>query len=64
VRARAAGKLLAPPDGPPEIALRSRGAPRVLNVHFRPVALEGREFELVLECVEAGSVGLDFLWIQ
>lgn len=64
VRARAAGKLLAPLDGPPEIALRSRGAPRVLNVHFRPVALEGREFELVLECVEAGSVGLDYLWIQ
>ena len=37
---------------------------RVLNVHFRPVELKAGEREVVLECVEAGAVGLDSIWVK
>jgi hypothetical protein len=58
------GKPLATADGGEEIKLRSSFAPRVLNVHFKPVELEAGTRELVMECVEAGPVGIDYLWIK
>ena len=64
VRALSDGKPLATLDGAEEIRLRSAHAPRVLNVHFRPVELKAGEREIVLECVEGGAVGLDSIWVK
>jgi hypothetical protein len=36
-----------------------RNAPRVLNVHFRPVDLKAGARQVVLEYVDPGAVGLD-----
>ena len=58
------GKPLPPEGGGETVRLRSAHAPRVLNVHCKPVALKAGAHELVLECVEAGSVGLDYVWVK
>lgn len=58
-------------DGKPLVAgssenvqLRSAHAPRILNVHFKPVELAQGTRELVLECIEPGVVGLDYIWVK
>jgi hypothetical protein len=57
------GKPLPSEGGAEEVALRSAHAPRVLNIHFKPVDLTAGPHEIVLECVESGTVGLDYLWV-
>jgi hypothetical protein len=58
------GQPLAVEDGGEEVALRTAHVPRVLNVHFKPIELQAGQREVVLECVEAGPVGLDYVWIR
>jgi hypothetical protein len=50
--------------GADNVRLWSAHAPRVLNVHLEPVDLKAGSRELVLECVEAGPVGLDYVWVK
>lgn len=45
-------------------ALRAAPNPRVLNVHYQPVDLPAGEASLALECVTAGAVDLDYLWLK
>jgi hypothetical protein len=35
-----------------------------LNVHFKPVDLKAGPHELVIECVEAGLVAVDYVWVK
>jgi hypothetical protein len=63
IRALLNGQALAT-DAGEEVQLRSAFAPRVLNVNFKPVDLTAGENELVLECVEPGPAGIDFLWVK
>jgi hypothetical protein len=35
-----------------------------LNVHFKPVDLKAGSHELVIECVEAGLVAVDYVWVK
>jgi hypothetical protein len=58
------GKPLPNGDGKADVLLRSAFAPRVLNVHFQPVNLKAGNHEMVLECVEPGAVGLDYIWVR
>ncbi len=44
--------------------LRSDYAPRLLNVNLKPVELQAGSRELMIECVDAGVVGLDYLWLK
>jgi hypothetical protein len=46
------------------LVLRSRHARRLLSAGFAPRTLEAGAHVLTLECVEAGPVGLDYLWIR
>ncbi len=64
VRALLDGKVVPLADGATEAHLRSSFAARILNVHFKPVELTPGTRELVLECVEPGAVGIDYLWIK
>lgn len=64
VRVLVDGKPLAAQDGAEAVSLRSAHAPRVLNVHFRPVDLKAGARQVVLECVEPGVVGLDSIWVK
>ena len=64
VRAFLDGKPLVTQGGAEEIRLRSAHAPRVLNVHFRPVDLKAGARQIVLECVDPGAVGLDSIWMK
>jgi hypothetical protein len=64
VKALLDGKPLPTAEGAEEVALRSAHAPRVLNVHFKPVDLSAGPHEVVFECLAAGSVGLDYLWVK
>lgn len=64
LRAFLDGQALSLADGAADIRLRSVHAPRVLNVNFKPVDVKAGARELVLECVEAGPVGLDYLWVK
>jgi hypothetical protein len=64
VRVFVDGKPLARQDGGEEVSLRSAYAPRVLNVHFKPLDLQAGQREVVLECVEPGPVGLDYVWVK
>ena len=64
VRARVDGKALLPDGESGTVALKSAHASRVLNVNFRPVELKAGMRELILECVEAGVVGLDYIWVK
>lgn len=64
VRALLDGQPLSTTEGADRVRLRSAHAPRVLNVNFKPLKLEGGSRELVLECVEPGWVGLDYLWVK
>lgn len=47
-----------------QVRLHSAHAARVLNVHFKPVELQEGTRELILECIEPGVVGLDYLWVK
>lgn len=64
VRVLLDGKTLPTSGGAETFQLRSTHAPRVLNVNFKPVELKAGPRELILECVEPGVVGLDYLWIK
>jgi hypothetical protein len=46
-----------------QVRLRSAFAPRVLNVNFKPIELKAGEREVVVECLEPGWVGFDYLWV-
>ena len=58
------GKPLSPAEGPETVPLRSSFAARDLNVHFKPVDLKAGAHELVIECVEAGLVAVDYVWVK
>jgi hypothetical protein len=58
------GSPLAVGGGAEQIHLRSDYAPRLLNVNLQPVELKAGSRELVIECVDAGVVGLDYLWVK
>jgi hypothetical protein len=64
VRALLDGKALTLAGGGESVCLRSGPATRVLNVNFKAVELKAGSREVVLECVEAGPVGLDYLWVK
>ena len=64
VRVLCDGKPLALADGGETVRLRSAYAPRLLNVNFKPVELSAGSREIVLECVEPGAVGLDYVWVR
>jgi len=51
-------------EGGENVELRAAFAPRDLNVNFKPVDLTAGSHDLVLECVEPGLVGLDYLWVK
>ena len=58
------GKPVPTAAGTEEFNLRAAHAPRVLNVDFKPVELKAGPQEFTLECVQAGSVGLDYVWLK
>lgn len=62
VRLVLGGQPVRTEGGEEAVPLKSAHAPRVLNVHFRPVPLKAGSQQLVLECLEPGVVGLDYLW--
>ena len=64
VRVLLDGRLLPVEGGAEVVRLRASYALRVLNVHFEPVDLKAGSREIVLECVEAGPVGLDYVWVK
>jgi hypothetical protein len=64
VRAFLDGKPLLNGSGGEPVALVSSHAPRVLNVNFKSMELEAGAHELALECLEPGTVGLDYLWVR
>ncbi len=64
VRVLLDGKSLPTASGAEEVHLRSAFAPRLLNIHLKPVELRAGARELVLECVEPGPVGLDYIWVK
>ncbi len=64
VRALVNGKPLPLDDNGETVGLQSAHRPRVLNVNFKPVELRAGPQELVLECVEPGVVGLDYIWVK
>lgn len=52
-------------DGGSETArFASAYAPRVLNVHLEPADMKAGSKEIALECVEAGLLGLDYVWVK
>jgi hypothetical protein len=64
VRVLLDGSPLVAGDGAEDIRLQSDYAPRLLNVNLKPVNLQAGSRELMIECVDAGVVGLDYLWIK
>jgi hypothetical protein len=64
VRASLDGKPMATGSGEERVVLVSNHAPRVLNVNFKPLDLQPGDHELTLECLEPGTVGLDYLWVR
>jgi hypothetical protein len=64
LRASIAGKALPLTNGQAVAKLKTAYVPRNLNVHFKPVELSKGKHALVLECVEPGFVGLDFIWMK
>jgi hypothetical protein len=64
VRVLLDGKPLPSAEGAAAIRLRSAHAPRLLNVNLRPVELKAGAHEVVIECVEPGVVGLDYIWVR
>jgi hypothetical protein len=63
VRASWGGQALTTAGGE-AVRLRSGSGSRALNVNFRPVELAAGPQVLVLECVEAGEVDLDYVWVK
>ena len=64
VRVLLDGQPLRVEGGAEVVRLRTAHVPRVLNVHFEPVDLKAGSREMVLECVEPGPVGLDYVWVK
>ncbi len=64
VRVTLDGQPLRVAGGAEVVLLRTAHAPRVLNVHFEPVDLKAGAREIVIECVEPGPVGLDYIWVK
>jgi len=64
VRVLLDGQPLRVEGGAEVVRLRTAHVPRVLNVHFEPVDLKTGSREMVLECVEPGPVGLDYVWVK
>lgn len=64
VRVLLDGKRLDLGNGAETVALRSAHTPRVLNVNFKPVELKAGAASLVIECLEPGPVGLDYVWVK
>lgn len=64
IRARVGEEALALGNGSETVSLHADHAPRVLNVNSRPVELKAGTVELILECVEPGTVGLDYVWVK
>jgi hypothetical protein len=64
IRALLDGKPLRAEDGGETVAMRTAYAPRVLNLNFKPTDAKAGSHELVLECVEPGLVGLDYVWVK
>jgi len=64
VRVLLDGKPLATGNGTEEVRLQSAYTPRLLNVNFKPVELKAGTREFVLECIEPGPVGLDYIWVK
>ena len=64
VRVLLDGTPLRVEGGAEVVRLRTAHASRVLNVHFEPVDLKAGSREMVLECVEPGPVGLDYVWVK
>ena len=48
----------------PVLVLRSDYARRLLSTGFQRGALEAGSHELILECIEAGRFGFDYIWIK
>jgi hypothetical protein len=63
VRVLVDGKPLPGGEGG-QFSLRSAFAPRILNVNLPAIELTAGPHEVALECVEAGVVGLDYLWVK
>ena len=64
VRVLLNGKPIRVEGGAELVTLRSAYAPRVLNVNLEPAELKAGSQEVVLECVEPGLVGLDYIWVK
>ncbi len=64
VRALLDGKPLRAEDGGESVAMRTAYAPRILNLNFKPTDAKAGSHELVLECIQPGLVGLDFVWVK
>jgi hypothetical protein len=64
IRALLDGRPLRAEDGGETVAMRTAYAPRVLNLNFKPTDAKAGSHELVLECVESGLVGLEFVWVK
>jgi len=58
------GSPLVTSSGAEQVRLQSDFAPRVLNVNLKPMTLQEGTRELMIECVDAGVVGLDYLWLK
>jgi len=58
------GKPLSAEDGGETVAMRTAFAPRIVNLNFKPADAKAGSHELLLECVEPGLVGLDFVWVK
>lgn len=64
LRASLDGEPLLRDDDAKDFPLRSEYATRVLNVNLKPIQTKAGSHELVLECVEPGLIGLDYLWLR
>lgn len=58
------GQTVPTEGGGETVKLKSAHAPRDLNVNYKSVELKAGSQEIVLECVEPGPVGLDYLWVK
>jgi hypothetical protein len=50
--------------GSPDLILKSRYARRLLSTGFEPLEVEAGNHALTLECIEAGTLGFDYVWTR
>ncbi|MBC8328223.1 MAG: DUF2961 domain-containing protein [Planctomycetes bacterium] len=50
--------------GEEAVSLRTRHATRMLSLGWEEAELDAGEHELTVECLEAGAIGFDYLWLQ